>query len=449
MKYLLAILMLILAGCLGYLPEQSDFYLIFFLYAPLFALYLAVYRLYTSHHDVLFFIFISLLLRAVLIFAFPNLSDDIYRFLWDGHLINDGINPYLYTPSEWIRTLPDNDSIYHLLYPHLNSPDYYTIYPPVCQAIFSVCAKLDFDNIYWSSVFMKTIFLVAETTTIYFLLKLVQLLRIPQHRVLLYALNPLIIIEFAGNLHFEALMIMFLTMAFWFYIRQRSKMFSLSMAMSIGTKLLPLMFLPFFLRRFRRTKLITGFILLATTLLLLFVPFLNYDFVQHLGTSINLYFQKFEFNASIYYLVRWIGFRLRGYNIIQTAGPVLSLLTFAIIIYLAAMEKPKKMQHVFRVLLLAFSTYLFFSTTIHPWYLGIPILLSVLTHYRYPIFWSAVVIGTYINYSYQPYHENLWVVFIEYSVVFFVLFLEVFRINILRWTFNKLMIIYRQLVTPK
>lgn len=442
-------MMLLLVACLGYLPEQSDFYLIFFLYAPLFGLYLITYRLYTSHHDVLYFIFVALVLRCILIFAFPNLSDDIYRFLWDGHLINEGINPYLYTPTEWMNKLGDGESIYHLLYPHLNSPDYYTIYPPVCQGIFALCAKLDFDNIYWSSVFMKTIFLVAETTTIYFLLKLVQLLHIPQHRVLLYALNPLIIIEFAGNLHFEALMIMFLTMAFWFYIRQRSKMFSLSMAMSIGTKLLPLMFLPFFLRRFRRNKLLLGFLLLLTTLTLLFLPFLSYDFIIHLGTSINLYFQKFEFNASIYYLIRWIGFRIRGYNIIQTAGPVLSILTFIIIIYLAAMEKPKKMQHVFRVLLLSFSTYLFLSTTIHPWYLGIPILLSVLTHYRYPIFWSAVVIGTYINYSYEPYHENLWVVFIEYGVVYFVLFLEVFRINILRWTFNKVLNLYRYLITSK
>ncbi|MCB0668680.1 MAG: hypothetical protein KDC80_22800 [Saprospiraceae bacterium] len=449
MKYLISVMMLLLVACLGYLPEQSDFYLIFFLYAPLFGLYLITYRLYTSHHDVLYFIFVALALRCILIFAFPNLSDDIYRFLWDGHLINEGINPYLYTPTEWMNELGDGESIYHLLYPHLNSPDYYTIYPPVCQGIFALCAKLDFDNIYWSSVFMKTIFLVAETTTIYFLLKLVQLLHIPQHRVLLYALNPLIIIEFAGNLHFEALMIMFLTMAFWFYIRQRSKMFSLSMAMSIGTKLLPLMFLPFFLRRFRRNKLLLGFLLLLTTLTLLFLPFLSYDFIIHLGTSINLYFQKFEFNASIYYLIRWIGFRIRGYNIIQTAGPVLSILTFIIIIYLAAMEKPKKMQHVFRVLLLSFSTYLFLSTTIHPWYLGIPILLSVLTHYRYPIFWSAVVIGTYINYSYEPYHENLWVVLIEYGVVYFVLFLEVFRINILRWTFNKVLSLYRYLITSK
>ena len=404
------------------------------------------YRLYTSHHDILYFIFISVGLRAALLFAFPNLSDDIYRFLWDGHLIDQGINPYVYTPTEWMETLTEKETIYHFLYPRLNSPDYYSIYPPVCQGIFAFCAKMGFGSIYWSAVVMKVIFLVAETTTIYFLLKIVRFLHIPQQRVLLYALNPLILIEFAGNLHFEAIMIMFLTMAMWFYLRQRSKMFSMSMAMAIGTKLLPLMFLPFFLRRFRKNKLLVGFLLLLATLMLLFLPFVSRELITNLGTSINLYFQKFEFNASIYYLIRWLGYRTRGYNIIETAGPILSFIAFSVIIYLAAMERPKKMQHVFRVLLLAFTSYLFLSTTIHPWYLGIPILFSVLTHYRYPVFWSALIIGTYINYSYTPYHENLWVVLIEYSIVFFVLFLEVFRINILRWMFGKVMVFYRLLV---
>ncbi|MBK8502804.1 MAG: hypothetical protein IPL46_11605 [Saprospiraceae bacterium] len=443
MKYIISIIWVVLISYLGYIPRQGDFFTIFLLYIPLFGLYLATYRIYKSHHDLLFFVFLSIFLRFILVFAFPNLSDDIYRFVWDGQLINDGISPFLYTPREWIDSLPQGESIYHLLFPQLNSPDYYSIYPPVCQAIFAFCAKLGFGSIYWSAVIMKGLFLVAEITTIYFLLKIVRLLRIPKQRVLLYALNPLIILEFAGNLHFEAIMIMFLTMAFWFYIRQRSKMFSLAMAMAIGVKLLPLMFLPFFIRRFRPKKLIIGFVLLFTTLFLLFLPFINQQLVTHLGSSINLYFQKFEFNASIYYLIRWIGFRIKGYNIIQTLGPILSILTLIIILTLAFIEKPKKIQHVFRVLLLAFSTYLFLSTTIHPWYLGIPILLSVLTHYRYPIFWSALIIGTYINYSYNPYHENLWVVLIEYALVFMIVLTEVFRVPLVRLSYEKLLVGYR------
>ncbi len=445
LKYIVTIVWVLLVGCLGYLPEQSDFYLIVLFYGPLFLLYLSTYRLFKTHHDILYFVFVAIFLRLILIFAFPNLSDDIYRFLWDGHLINEGINPYLYTPQEWFDQQGDEESIYHLLFPHLNSPDYYSVYPPVCQYIFALCARLGFGSVYWSSVLMKAIFLIAEIITIYFLLKLLKLLHIPQQKVLLYALNPLIIIEFAGNLHFEAVMITFLTMALWFYMRQRSKMFSLSMAMAIGVKLLPLMFLPFFIRRFRRTKLLVGLGLLMTTLIFLFLPFLNKDLFIHLGSSIGLYLQKFEFNASIYYLVRWIGFQFSGFNIIQTAGPVLSLIAIIIIVSLALLERPRKMQHVFRVLLLAFSAYLFLSTTVHPWYLGIPIVLSIFTPYRYPIFWSALIMGTYINYSYHPYHENLWVVFIEYSIVYVILLMEVFRVPLVRHIVGGIILVYRRI----
>lgn len=444
MKYIISITWVFLICCLGYIPQQSNFYFIILCYLPLFVIYLTTYRLYKSHHDVLYFVFLSIFLRLTLVFAFPNLSDDIYRFLWDGHLIKDGQNPFSQTPREWYSSLPAKETIYHLIFPHLNSPDYYSIYPPVCQAIFALCAKLGFGSIYWSSVLMKVIFLISETITIYFLLKLLKLLHIPQSRVLLYALNPLIIIEFAGNLHFEAIMITFLTMAFWFYVRQRSKMFSLSMAMAIGVKLLPVMFLPFFIRRFRPRKLVVGFSLLLATLFLLFLPFMSNDLFRHLGESINLYFRKFEFNASIYYLIRWLGFQIKGYNIIQTIGPLLSLITLIIILSLAFLEKPRKIQHVFRVLLLAFTAYLFLSTTVHPWYLGIPILLSIFSPYRYPIFWSALIMGTYINYSYDPYHENLWMVFAEYAIVFPILLMEVFRIPLVRHLVGGSILLYKR-----
>ena len=443
MKFLIATAWGILIGCLGYIPEQGEFYTIFSLYTILFGLYITTYRVYRSHHDVLFFVFIAIVARCILVFSFPNLSDDIYRFLWDGHLINDGVSPFLYTPTDWLAQLPDEDNIYHLIYPHLNSRDYYSIYPPICQGVFAFCTKISPGSIYWSSVLMKIFILISEVVTIYFLLKLVQLMRIPQSRVLLYALNPLVIIEFTGNLHFEAIMIMFLVMAFWFYMRQRSKMFSISMALAIGVKLLPLMFLPFFIRRFRPKKLLVGFALLSTCLLLLFLPFVNSTLVEHFSTSLNLYFQKFEFNGSIYYLLRYLGYQLKGYNTIQTLGPFLSMLTVAIILSIAFFEKPKKMQHLYKVLLYGFTTYLFLGTTIHPWYLGIPIVLSVLTRFRYPIFWSFLIIGTYINYSYDPYHENLWVVIIEYTTVYAVLITEVFKVPLVRMIFRALVDSYR------
>jgi len=68
--------------------------------------------------------------------------------------------------------------------------------------------------------------------------------------------------------------------------------------------------------------------------------------------------------------------------------------------------------------LLSISLYLVCATLVHPWYLSLAIVLSVFTKYRYPILWSALICLTYLNYSYAEYHENLWIVALEYLAVF-------------------------------
>ena len=416
---------------MGYLPDQGDFSIIFLCYAPLFGLYILTYRMYKSHQDVLLFIFLSIFLRGCLIFAFPNLSDDIYRFLWDGHQWNDGINPYLYTPSQWMAQEHVGAlTNYEAIFPHLNSKEYFSVYPPVSQVIFLFCVKVFPTSLYWASVLMKAIFLASEVCTIYFLMKIVQLLRLPLNRVLLYALNPLIIVELTGNLHFEAIMILFFVLAVWAFMRKRFKWFGLFFALSVGAKLLPLMFLPFFFLRMRFRQLLISGTILAVSLVLMFLPFLSSELITNFSTSLNLYFQKFEFNGSVYYLMRWLGMQRYGYNLIATFGPLLSIFTFLIILGLAWFEKSKRLRRLFKSCLFAFTAYLLLGTTIHPWYLSLPILLSIFTYYRYPIFWSGLITFTYINYAHQTYHENLWIVALEYIVVLGILFIEIFRIPV-------------------
>ncbi len=414
--------------CLGYLPKQDDILWILGCYFPLFVLYIGTYRYFKTHGDILFFIFLSILLRWLLVFAFPNLSDDIYRFLWDGYLINDGINPYLYTPTELLEIPGQDLATYQELYPLLNSPDYYSIYPPVCQAIFASCTWVFKTNIYWAMVLMKVMFVGAETLSIYFLMKLTRMAGFKLRKVLLYALNPLIIIELCGNLHFEALMILFLILALWAFIRRRYKFFGIFMGLSVGAKLLPLMFLPFFLFRTRSHDLLRALSVMVLVLVVIFLPFIGWDLIYHLYDSINLYFQKFEFNASIYYIVRWIGYEIKGYNVIQTMGPILYLIAFSVILFLMFTERRKTFRSLLERMLLAFTAYLILATTVHPWYVAMPLVLSVFTHYRYPIFWSGLICCTYVNYAYDPYHENLWVVGIEYSIVFALIMIEVFKV---------------------
>jgi hypothetical protein len=132
-------------------------------------------------------------------------------------------------------------------------------------------------------------------------------------------------------------------------------------------------------------------------------------------SSLSLYFQKFEFNASIYYLVREIGFAVKGFNIIQEAGKYLALTTLLFILGFSwyshgSMPWPKAM-------LWALMVYLLMSTTVHPWYITPLVALAVFTDYRFPIAWSMLVMVSYAGYSVNGYTENIYLVIAEYSLL--------------------------------
>lgn len=412
----LAGLGLLLAGLvygLGYHSSQSDFVSIISFYIPFFLVYLGIFK-WVKPEQVIPLLIISIFLRFILVFAFPNLSDDIYRFIWDGRLLINGWNPFDHLPSFYIEQGIQVPGITEELYHELNSPNYFTIYPPVAQAVFAFACWIFPNSIVASAILMKVFLFACEVGTIVLLVKLLRHFELPQKNVLLYALNPLIIIEITGNLHFEGAMIFFLLLAFWWLIKQQYVFSAAAIALSIASKLLPLIFLPFLIRRLGWAKSFRYFLVVGLTLALLFVPLFSGLFLENFGSSLDLYFRKFEFNASIYYFARWIGFQIKGYNIIQIIGPILALGTFFGVLLMAFFEKDLSWIKWPGKMLFAICLYLLFTTTVHPWYVSLPIVLCLFTRFRFPILWSGLIFMTYVNYSYNPYHENLWVVGVEY-----------------------------------
>ena len=366
-----------------------------------------------------------MLLRFMLIFSFPMLSDDIYRFIWDGRLAINGINPFNFLPSYFIENEISVQGINYELYSQLNSPNYYTVYPPVCQAIFTLACWL-FPNSIAGSAFVMKIFMFAfECGSIFLLIKLIEHYRSPFKNVLLYTLNPLVIIEIMGNLHFEGAMIFFLLLSIWLMFKKRMVLSAVAIAFAIASKLLPLLFLPFLVRRLGWKNSIQYFGIIGIVLIGLFSPLLNEVFVQNFGESLDLYFQKFEFNASIYYLLRWLFTFITGYNQIAIISPLLGLTVFAGIIIYTVKEKMPSSKNLFEAMLFGICLYLFLATTVHPWYVFLPLVLSVFTTFRFAVLWSGLIVLTYINYSYAEYFENLWIVGLEYSVLFVFMFWEI------------------------
>ena len=418
LQLLLALGFVLAVLALAYLPGQSDFGLIAALYTPAFLLYLLIWRLVEGRRALFFFLVLAALLRLLLVPAFPLLSDDVYRFIWDGRLILQGINPFSYPPvyyQEAGRAVPGLDAA---LFAQLNSPAYFTIYPPLAQATFAAACWLFPHSIAGAALAMKLPLLACEWGSLWLLPRLLLRLGLPEKNALLYALNPLILLEIMGNLHFEGAMIFFFLAGYWLLLRGRWALSAGAMAFSVAAKLLPLLFFPFWLRRLGWRRSLSYFALLGLGLLALFAPLLSEAFFVGFGNSLELYFRKFEFNGSIYYLLRWVGLQWKGFNAIAYIGPLLAVLVFCGVLLAALLDKRRDWESLPPRLLLAICLYLAFSPTVHPWYASLPIVLAALSRFRFPILWSGLIWLTYINYSYPVYRENLWVVGIEYLAVY-------------------------------
>ena len=402
---------------LGYFTERTDFIQVFSTYTFLFGIYLVI--LYNSNFSDNFRVIIgaALLLRVSLLLMTPNLSDDYFRFIWDGQLVANGNNPYLITPSALISSAQTIPGITQALFEQLNSPTYYSVYPPICQFIFGLSAKINGSNVLGNVILIRFFILLAEFGTITLLHRLTRIFKLPQTLVLIYAFNPLVIIELTGNLHFEAIMIFFLLLAVYLLVKERPFLSAISFALAVGTKLIPIIFLPLLIKRLGKRKSAYYFMIVGVTILLFSTPFLSVQSISNYFSSLGLYFQAFEFNASIYYAVRWVGAQMASDSIVNISIvllPILSLVTIAIV---AVRERMVDWQSLFTSMLFCLTAYLLFSTNVHPWNIAPLVVLAVFSGYRYVIPWSFLVMLTYVTYQTLPYSENLWFVAIEYLTV--------------------------------
>lgn len=364
---------------------------------------------------------LGVVVRLILLLSFPSLSDDVYRFIWDGTLLKNGIHPFEQLPAYYLEQ--NVNGIDQSLYTRLNSQPYFTIYPPINQFIFWISVVIGNHNWLVSAGVIRLILLLADVGSFYFIKKLLIKYEKSEHLVFWFFLNPLVILEFTGNLHFEGLVIFFVLSGIYFYETNKKIASASAIGLAIGTKLLPLIFLPFlFLKGLKNQKwsisIIAGIIGLATLL-----PMLNEAFISGMQTSLDLYFRSFEFNASIYFIAREIGFWIYGYNNIAQIGPFLSVLSVLSILSLSVLSVWKKWS-IPTTFLFILSYYLLFTTTVHPWYILPLVVFGILSGYWYPIVWSFMIFLTYMGYTSTGFELPMIIVAIEYVIVGLILIFE-------------------------
>jgi hypothetical protein len=417
---------------ISYVAEQADFILSFTAYSVAFLAFLYFIRI-RNDFSIQTWKNIAFVVFLIPLFSIPSLSPDVYRFLWDGELVTLGIHPYASIPNDLMQI--DSrvyDSEYmNFLYAQITelSQKNYSIYPSVNQFYFLITALIS-DNLFVSLIVLRILMLLTLLVGVKYFFKILEILSIPINNSILLILNPILIIEVMGNFHFEGIMLSLLMIGIYYMLKHKWLKSSLFWAIGINIKLTPLILLPFLLR-FRSFKVslkfyIYTFIFSGGLLLIYLWPSLFWNFMQ----SIELYFDNFEFNAGVFYLIKWItSFIVEG-NPTLIVGPALSIIAFLAILFIAIYKPINSNKEWLNRMMWGYVVYLLLATTVHPWYVILPLGLAVFSANLGVLFWSFLIMLSYGFYAFGQSSFGFVLIAVEYLILFyFLLFPKSFVLN--------------------
>ncbi len=177
--------------------------------------------------------------RLALFPAAPTLSTDAYRYVWDGRVAAAGLSPYAHPPAAAeLAHLRDAE-----IYPRINHPTWQTIYPPGAQAFFRGVHALRPGSI----VTMKAALGLLEALGVALLLGWLVAQGIPPVRAVIYAWNPLVLVEGWGSGHLDAMVVPAVVGAAWAHAAGRQALAGGLLGAGTLLKLYPAALLPLLL----------------------------------------------------------------------------------------------------------------------------------------------------------------------------------------------------------
>lgn len=398
---------------------------------------------------------LALLFRLVLLASPLALSDDIYRYLWDGRLLSQGVTPYA-----WVVDDPVLDAYETPLRASVNHAWMASPYLPAAQAVFAVVERIAPQNI----MAYRILAILLDLAVGWLVMGLFGLFSLPRRRVLIYLWSPLVVIEFAHSAHIDVWMLFLILLSFWLLARARpgsaaeNRWLSasvISFGAAVLTKGIPLLLTPLFLRRWgwRRWLL---FALIVILPLAWFAAGAGWGLTGVVdGTGVfgatRIYLRQWNYNSGFYH---WLEVALTGY---RTEGAVplqpdtetgilwaklitsglLGCVLLGALFWAWKLDDPAGNDHhvrtlgLIRLAILPLSGYLLLAATLHPWYViiilpFIPFLLpkNSETPLVDRLIWPWLYFSCAIGFSYLTYinpldlHEYALIRWVEYPLFY-------------------------------
>ncbi|MGB5349594.1 MAG: hypothetical protein WBN10_08340 [Polyangiales bacterium] len=347
---------------------------------------------------------LALLFGAPLVFAPPLLSDDLYRYLWEGRMWLEGFNPYRLAPDD-LALAPLRDEVWK----NINNPAIGSIYPPLSQLLFVLVAW--FGGQVWV---LKLLALLAHAGTAAFVARIVKSREAP----FAIALNPLLLSESALNGHLDILCGLALLVTAWALTQQRYLRASIAVCVTVGLKVVGLALLPLFARR---PKVLLG---TAFASLLLLVPLFVERAPADPVSGAGQFASRWRGNESLFALADWASRQAFGDTSADLAARSMTGLVFLV---LCAFVVHRRVPSLAAARVLIWSV-LLLSPQVHPWYLAWLLPLELVAAGSAGLVWSAAVLCAYapldLWVSQGLWRIPPWLQVFEYSIVALALILD-------------------------
>ncbi|MFC1835863.1 glycosyltransferase 87 family protein [Thermodesulfobacteriota bacterium] len=318
----------------------------------------------------------GLLMRLPMMVSTPMLEDDYFRYLWDGALTANGLNPYAHAPAEveldsakLDLRLQELAKDGHEILSRVNHPELRTIYPPVAQAAFALAYFIK----PWSLIAWRVVIFMFDGATLFLLLLALRDVEASPLWGIVYWWNPLILKEIFNSAHMDVLVLPLVLGAIILGSREKYLWSSVVLALAIGVKLWPIILLPIVFRSLLRQprRLILPLAVVGLVCAAMFIPV----YLAKLDSSSGFvaYGKEWEMNDALYMVLFWaVKFLLKLCSVGVGAAheitrAAVGLLLLAWIIWLIRLEATGSRQLWEQVLLITAGLFLL-SPTQFPWY---------------------------------------------------------------------------------
>ncbi len=185
----------------------------------------------TAFREVLLF---AILFRLILLLSVPIQEVDFYRYLWDGRVLSNGLNPYRVAPVmidhvqaesptslKQLAAVRDASSSTREIFDRVHHRHVPTIYPPLAQAFFALCAAVTPASLpVWAHLLvLKGLLIAVDVAILYSMRGLLRLVGMSDAWCLAYGWCPLAIKEVANSAHVDGLAVLFTLLSLQLFLK--------------------------------------------------------------------------------------------------------------------------------------------------------------------------------------------------------------------------------------